>query len=272
MSYADEGTGSPVILVHGNPTWSFYWRTLLAALPAAGMRAIAPDHIGMGNSEKPSYGYDFTLAERVTDFGVFVDSLGIEGPVDLVVHDWGGAIGTAWAAENPHRVNRLVLLNTGTFPLPADKKLPLPLKAARWPVIGEFMVTRLNAFSLGAIFMATGHLVLPKEARRGLLAPYRDKSSRKAVHQFVKDIPLKPSDRAYPVLKQLQERLPLLADKPILICWGMKDFVFDAGILGQLEEAFPKAEVHRYPDAGHYVLEDAAAEVVPEIVRFLTAE
>jgi pimeloyl-ACP methyl ester carboxylesterase len=269
MSYEDEGTGAPVIMVHGNPTWSFYWRSLTKALPAHGFRALAPDHIGMGRSDKPQTGYAYTLASRVHDFGRFVDSLDLAEPISLIVHDWGGAIGLAWAVENPDRIDKLVLLNTAAFPLPA--KMKLALKAARWPVIGEFAVTRLNAFSLGAVVMATGKAVLPSEARRGLLAPYKDKASRKAVHAFVKDIPLRDSDPAYPVLKRLQDRLPLLAGKPMLICWGMKDFVFDTSILAILEEAFPKAEVRRYAKAGHYVLEDAAGEIVPEVVRFLKA-
>jgi pimeloyl-ACP methyl ester carboxylesterase len=271
MSYEDEGIGAPVIMVHGNPTWSFYWRTLIKALPEHGFRALAPDHIGMGRSDKPQTGYDYTLASRVQDFGRFVDSLDLDEPISLIVHDWGGAIALAWAAENPDRIDKLVLLNTAAFPLPTNKKLPLALKAARWPVIGELAVTRLNAFSLGALVLGTGRFVLPREARRGLLAPYKDRASRKAVHAFVKDIPLSEDDPAYPVLKRLQDRLPMLADKPMLICWGMKDFVFDAGILAILEEAFPKAEVHRFANAGHYVLEDAAGEIVPEVVRFLQA-
>lgn len=273
MSYEDEGTGRPVVMVHGNPTWSFYWRRLTAALPGAGFRAIAPDHIGMGNSARPTLAeYDHTLASRVADFGAFIDKICPTGSIDLVVHDWGGPIGLSWAVDNADRVERLVLLNTGAFPLPADKPIPLPLRAARWPVIGDFAVTRLNAFSLGALVMGTGKRILPREARQGMLAPYRGKASRVAVHAFVKDIPVTPSDPSYAVLKHTEDNLAKLADKPILICWGMKDFVFDTGILAKFTAAFPEAEVRRFPDAGHYVLEDAADAIVPEVVRFLSAD
>ena len=273
MSYEDEGTGRPVVMVHGNPTWSFYWRTLTEALPKAGFRAIAPDHIGMGNSARPSRTeYDHTLASRVADFGAFVDEVAPTGSIDLVVHDWGGPIALTWAVEHPDRVERIVLLNTGAFPLPSDKPIPLPLRAARWPVIGDFAVTRLNAFSLGALVMGSGRRILPREARQGLLAPYRSKASRVAVHAFVKDIPATPSDPSYAVLRHTEDSLAKLADKPMLICWGMKDFVFDEGILAKLETAFPEAEVHRYADAGHYVLEDVPERIVPEVVRFLRAD
>jgi cis-3-alkyl-4-acyloxetan-2-one decarboxylase len=107
MSYVDEGErdAPPVLLVHGNPTWSFYYRTLLRSLPARGRRVIAPDHIGMGLSDTPSLqDYPHTLARRVDDLAAFVDGLGLDQPVSLVVHDWGGPIGLAWAAEHPDRV------------------------------------------------------------------------------------------------------------------------------------------------------------------------
>lgn len=270
MAYVDEGDGPPVVLVHGNPTWSFYWRSLTEALPAAGLRAIAMDHIGMGHSARPpAASYSYTLSSRVDDFGAFVEQLLPTGTFDLVVHDWGGAIALSWAIDHPERVGRIVLLNTGAFPLPPGKGIPLPLRAARWPIIGSFAVTRLNAFCLGALVLGTGRAILPREARRGLLAPYRGRGSRVAVAAFVNDIPTGPGDPSYGVLQHTGDSLGKLADKPMLICWGMRDFVFDAAILAQFEAAFPQATVRRYPAAGHYVLEDAAASIVSEVVSFL---
>ena len=276
MSYVDvepeiDPSGPPVLLVHGNPTWSFYWRRLLTALPAAGRRAIAPDHIGMGLSDKPSAAdYPHTLRRRVEDLGAFVDSLGLDGPLTLVVHDWGGPIGLAWATEHPERVDRLVVLNSAAFPLPAGHAIPWTLRAARIPVLGDVLVRRCNAFSLGALVLGTGRRWLDAQARRGLLAPYDSPAHRVAVHAFVEDIPTGPDDRAYPVLARLEERLPLLAHVPTTILWGMKDPVFDADILAHLEERMPHAEVHRFPDAGHYVLEDAADAIVPIVLRDLS--
>ena len=227
----------------------------------------------MGNSAKPgTTEYPHTLQRRVSDFGAFLGQLVPEGIFDLVVHDWGGAIALSWAVEHPDRVGRIVLLNTGAFPLPSDKPIPLPLRAARWPVIGEFAVTRLNAFSLGALVLGTGKRIMPREARQGLLAPYRTRASRVAVHAFVKDIPATPADPSYAVLQHTGDNLAKLADKPILICWGMKDFVFDAGILARFTTVFPDAEVHEFPDAGHYVLEDEPEAIGREVVEFLRAD
>ena len=273
LAYVDEGSGPPVLLVHGNPTWSFYFRSLVAALPQAGLRAIAPDHIGMGRSAKPSTAdYPHTLSRRVADLGELIDRLGLTGPVSLVVHDWGGAIALAWAVEHVDQVDKLVLLNTGAFPLPAAKSLPWSLRAARLPIIGDLAVTRLNAFSLGALVMGSGRRRLPAEARAGLLAPYDTPAHRVAVSQFVKDIPLQPSDPAYAVLARTEARLPLLKDVPTLVCWGMKDPVFDAVVLDHLVGLLPQAQVHRFADAGHYVLEDAADRIVPLVTRFLGSD
>ena len=270
MAYVDEGSGRPVLLVHGNPTWSFYYRSLLAALPPLGLRAIAPDHIGIGRSDKPSSrDYPYTLRRRVADLGEFIDGLGLTGPLSLVVHDWGGAIALAWAVDHVDRIDKMLLLNTGAFPLPAGKALPWTLRTARLPVLGDFAVTRLNAFSLGALALGTARRVLPAEARAGLLAPYDTPAHRVAVSRFVQDIPLRPSDPAYSVLARTEERLPLLADVPTTVCWGMQDPVFDEVVLEHLLTLLPKADVHRYADAGHYVLEDAADRIVPLASAFL---
>ena len=270
MAYVDEGTGSPVLLVHGNPTWSFYYRSLMAALPPLGLRAIAADHIGMGRSDKPSAGdYPHTLSRRVSDLGAFIDGLGLTEPLSLVVHDWGGAIALAWAVNNVERIDKLVVLNTGAFPLPPDKTLPWTLRAARLPVLGDWAVTRLNAFSLGALALGSGRRWLPAEARAGLLAPYDCPQHRVAVSQFVQDIPLRPSDAAYPVLARVEQRLHLLRNTPTLVCWGMQDPVFDEVVLDHLLSFLPQADVHRFADAGHYVLEDAADRIVPLAARFL---
>ena len=271
MAYVDEGTGPPVLLVHGNPTWGFYFRSLLTALPAAGLRAVAPDHIGMGRSEKPGVkDYPHTLSRRVQDLDVFIESMGFEQPISIVAHDWGGAIALAWAVDHADLVDKLVLFNTGAFPLPADKAMPWSLTAARLPVVGEFAVRGLNAFSRGALVMGSGQRWLPAQARRGLTDPYDSPAHRVAVHRFVKDIPLKESDPAYPVLARTEERLSLLAGKPTAMFWGMKDPVFDAVVLDHLLELMPQATVHRYDDAGHYVLEDAADRIVPLVTAFLT--
>ncbi|MDP9396611.1 MAG: alpha/beta fold hydrolase [Actinomycetota bacterium] len=267
-AYVDEGSGPPVVLVHGNPTWSYHFRSLIAELPGAGFRALAPDHIGMGRSVKPpANAYPHTLTRRVEDFGRFLDTVVPDEPVTLVVHDWGGAIALAWAVDHPDRVGRLVLLNTGAFPLPEGMRLPLPLRLARTR-LGGLGVRYANALARGAVLLGSRRW-LPASVRRGYLAPYDRPAHRVGVLRFVQDIPLSPRDPAYATLARTGERLGVLAGKPVLVCWGMRDFVFDARILARWEQIYPHAEVHRFEDAGHFVLEDAGEQIAPLVLDFL---
>ena len=126
--YLDEGEGPLVVMVHGNPSWSFYYRNLVLALRDR-FRCIVPDHIGCGFSDKPGdERYDYTLAQRVADLERLLEHVGGSEKVTLVLHDWGGMIGMAWAARHPERIARLVILNTAAFHLPAEKKFPPALR------------------------------------------------------------------------------------------------------------------------------------------------
>jgi haloalkane dehalogenase len=266
--YVDEGTGHPVVMVHGNPSWSYMYRKLVAALSGE-HRTIAPDHIGMGRSDAPPRSrYPYDLARRVEDFTRFMDSLDLGEPVTLVVHDWGGMIGLAWAVEHPERVARLVLLNTAAFPLPAHKRLPVSLQLARTPFVGELLVRGANAFAIGATLLGVRRGRMPKAVRQGYLAPYSSWGRRVGINQFLQDIPVEPSHPSYPVVEATGERLDRLGSIPTLICWGTKDPVFDLDYLVEWERRLPHAEVHRV-DAGHFVLEDAPDVVVPLIEGFL---
>lgn len=266
--YVDEGAGHPVVMVHGNPSWSFMYRKLVLAL-REGHRTIAPDHIGMGRSDAPSRSqYPYDLARRVEDFTRFMAALDLGEPVTLVVHDWGGMIGLSWAVEHPDRVARLVLLNTAAFPLPAHKRLPLSLQLARAPFLGELLVRGGNAFAIGATVFGVRRGRMSKTVRQGYLAPYTSWRRRLAINQFLQDIPVEPSHPSYPVVAATGERLGRLASIPTLICWGTKDPVFDLDYLAEWERRLPGAEVHRI-DGGHFVLEDAPDVVVPLIEGFL---
>ena len=266
--YVDEGEGHPIVMVHGNPTWSFYYRDLIQQL-RPGYRCIAPDHVGCGRSDKPSLDrYPYTLERRVEDLGRLIDSLGLER-LTLVVHDWGGMIGTAWAVQNPERVAGMVVLNTAAFHLPGGKTFPPAIALARAPGLGPFLVRAFGAFSRGANRFCVTRRPLPPEVAAGYMAPYDSWRNRVAVYKFVEDIPLKPSDRSYQLVSQTAAGLDQLADVPMLIGWGMRDFVFDHHFLSEWERRFPDAEVHRFEDAGHYILEDAGAEIGALVERFL---
>ena len=270
MHFVDEGPvdRQPVVMVHGNPTWSFYYRELIRGLEDR-HRCMAPDHVGMGLSDRPAdRDYAYTLATRVADFGHWLDSVEPERPVDLVVHDWGGAIALSWAVNHPERVRRLVILNTWAFTIPDDADLPRSLAFARTP-LGAFLIKGFNAFSGIAVRVATEKKLDPAVAH-GLTAPYRGAPSRRlATLRFVQDIPLKESDPAWPVLADTEARLQRLADKPMLFGWGGKDFVFNDEVLDKWREFFPDARIDYIDGAGHFVLEDAHERLVPEIREFL---
>ncbi len=269
MHYVDEGAGEVLLMLHGNPTWSFYFRGLIKGLSDS-RRAIAIDHIGCGLSEKPGAGgYGFRLSDRVSDLTAFIEHIGIPGRITLVLHDWGGAIGAAWAVRHPDRIARLVILNTAAFAKPPGKALPLGLRVARNAAgVAVPAILGLNLFARAAAWTATAKRLDPR-VRAGLLAPYSSRRNRLATLKFVQDIPLGPRDPSYALIRQTDENLGRLAGKPMLVCWGARDFVFDDDYLAEWRRRFPTAEVHRFPAAGHYVLEDETAEILALTADFL---
>lgn len=269
--YLDEGQGDTVVMLHGNPSWSFYYRNLVMALKDQ-HRCIVPDHIGMGLSDKPGDDrYTYTLQSRVDDLDALLEHLGLRENITLVVHDWGGMIGFAYASRYPERIKRLVVLNTSAFLLPETKPFPLPLWMARDTALGAWLVRGVNAFSGAASFVGCTENPMPAELRAAYVAPYDSWENRIATLRFVQDIPLRPGDRAYDLVKSVQDGLERFKEVPMLICWGMKDFVFDHHFLTEWERRFPNAEVHRFENAGHYVLEDQREPVIRLIQEFLKA-
>lgn len=267
--YLDEGDGDPIVMVHGNPTWSFYFRDLVREL-RPDYRVVAPDHIGCGMSDKPSdANYNYTLSRRVDDLERLLESLDLTRNVTLVLHDWGGMIGMTLATRHPDWISRLVILNTAAFLLPASKPMPWRLSICRAPVLGGLLVRGLSGFSRAAVRMCTVK-PLPPAVRDAYLSPYDSWEHRIAVHRFVQDIPLAPGDRAYETVTQAESKLEQLRDRPMLICWGDQDFVFDHHFLAEWQRRFPEAEVHQFPDAGHFVLEDAGDKVRQLVRDFLT--
>jgi haloalkane dehalogenase len=268
MHYLDEGRGEAVLCVHGNPTWSFYYRRLALALRGC-HRVVVPDHIGCGLSDKPTdERYPYTLARRVDDLEALIDHLGL-ADLTLVVHDWGGPIGFGWAVRHPERVRRLVMFNTGAFHMPAGKRMPWQLSLVRDTPLGPLLVRGLNAFARGAARTACTRVRMPRALRDAYCAPYDSWAARRAVLRFVQDIPLEPGDPAYDELSRVEAGLGSLANRPALILWGGCDFVFDRHFLAVWRRLLPAAEVHEFPDCGHYVLEDAAEEIIPLVERFL---
>ena len=269
MHYVDEGPkdAPPVVMLHGNPTWSFYYRDLVKAL-RSDFRCIVPDHIGCGLSDKPGdEAYDYTLEQRVSDVGALLDHLGVVENVTLVVHDWGGMIGSLYAVRHPERIARLVVLNTSAFHLPPSKRFPWPLWLARTP-LGALLVRGANGFSATATRVCTVK-PLSREIRHAYVAPYDSWRNRIATLRFVQDIPLRKKDASYAAVSEAEANIGRFANTPVLICWGMRDWVFDRHFLALWEKALPNATVHRFEDAGHYVLEDAGDRIIPLVRAFL---
>ncbi|HTA64616.1 MAG TPA: alpha/beta fold hydrolase [Xanthomonadaceae bacterium] len=277
MSYLDEGPrdGEVVVMLHGNPSWSYYWRHLVLGLgePAVGKayRCIVPDHVGMGMSDKPGDDrYAYTLQSRIDDLDALLAHLDVGDDITLAVHDWGGMIGFGWALKNAARVKRLVILNTAAFPLPAAKPMPWQLRLGRDSMLGAGLIRGFNAFAAGAARQGV-ETAIPGGVRRAYLAPYDSWANRIATLRFVQDIPLAESDRAWSLVAEAGRRLSGFADRPAFIGWGLRDFVFDWHFLDGFTQALPNAQVHAFEDAGHYVLEDKRAVLVPAIRAFLEA-
>lgn len=289
MSYLDEGphdgegaVPEAIVMLHGNPSWSYYWRHLVTGLRDR-YRCIVPDHVGMGLSDKPDDGggirppaagtahpprYDYTLASRIDDLDALLRHLRIDGPVTLAVHDWGGMIGFGWALRNPQRVRRLVITNTAAFPLPAAKRMPWQLSLGRDSRLGGRLIRRFNLFARGAARLGVSR-PMSRDVRDAYTRVYDGWDNAIATLRFMQDIPLREGDRAWALVEQAGRRLPEFADRPAFIAWGLRDLVFDRHFLAGFRDALPRAEVHAFEDASHYVLEDKHERLVPAIRAFL---
>jgi haloalkane dehalogenase len=264
MHYLDEGSGEPIVMLHGNPTWSFFFRNLVGELKPYG-RCLVPDHIGCGLSDKPQ-NYPYRLKTPIENTIGWLEHLKIER-FHLIVHDWGGAIGMGVAVRWPARVKTLTILNSAAFLCPS---IPWPIAVCRLPIVGPFLTQYLNLFARCATSM-TVQTSLPKNIRKGYLFPYRRVRDRVAIRAFVKDIPMESSHPSYEVLEKIEKNLWILANKPVLLAWGAQDFCFHDGIFRRWREIFPGAQCVRFPQAGHYLLDDAHGEIEPVIRRFIVS-
>ena len=267
--FLDEGRGDPIVMIHGNPTWSFYYRKLVKELSPQ-FRAIAVDHIGCGLSDNPDIKrYDYKLKSRVDDIEILLDYLEPKKKITMVLHDWGGMIGMAYALRHTNRIGRIIIMNTAAFFPPGGKNPPLRLQLIRnTGTFATVAVCGFNLFARGALLMAS-YKRLSKDVKSGLTAPYNCWKNRIATLKFVQDIPVNKKDPSYGLVKYVDENLHRLARIPMLICWGKHDFVFDMSYLAEWRRRFPNAEVHLFSDAGHYVLEDASDRIIIAIKNFL---
>ena len=257
IHYVDEGSGEPVLLLHGNPTWSFLYRKIIAGL-RDDFRCVALDYPGYGMSDAAP-GYGFTPAEHSAVVERFVDKLGLTG-LTLMVQDWGGPIGLGLAGRRPELVRRLIIGNTFAWPL-TDLRVRAFSGALGGPP-GRLLTRWFNLAP--RVFFARGFAQpVPAEVMELYLAPWRDPARRApaaiAPRQLV---------AAAPYLAEVEARLPKIADRPALIAWGLKDFAFRDAARRRFEEAFPRHRTVALADASHFVQEDAGDRIASEFKAF----
>jgi haloalkane dehalogenase len=269
LHFLDEGQGEPVVMLHGNPTWSFHFRALVLALRDR-FRVVVPDHMGMGLSDKPGDAqYRYCLQSRADDLTALLDHLGLDRGVTLIMHDWGAMIGMAWAVRFPERAANLVVLNAAAFHVPADAHVPAALHLVRNRALGALALRSSDFFVRTAARTCCTRRPMPAEVLDAYLAPYANWADRIALVRFPQDVPLVPSDPSYSLVSTIETGLAQFRQTPALICWGERDVVFPPRVLDIWRGHWPHAEVHRFPDCGHWLLEDAPDEIAACVRAFL---
>lgn len=249
----DQARGT-IVCVHGNPTWSYMWRHFLGELGSE-WRVIALDQLGMGfSSRSPAMR---SLATRIDDLDALLSAAHVEGPVTLIAHDWGGPVALGWATKHSDRVERLVLFNTGTQ-IPTTG-VPGLITVSRTAVLRRMICTQTKAFITGALVTTGG---ISRQIRRAYYSPYRTPTRRRAIAQFVEDIPTDDAHQSAQELRDLAEKSHDL-DVPTLLVWGVRDFVFHTGVLADMQQTFPHADTITL-DTGHLSPEHPDA---PQLIR-----
>ncbi|PSQ76789.1 MAG: alpha/beta hydrolase [Bacteroidetes bacterium QH_8_67_23] len=264
MHYVDEGRGAPVVFLHGNPTWSFLWRHLIGRLSRNGFRCIAPDYLGFGLSEKPPLtGFSYQPSAHAACVERLIEGLGLTGEVTLVMHDWGGPIGAAFATRHPERVRRLVIFNTWMWP---RRDLGFRLfSRALGSAAGRLAITQGNVFARAVMPLVVGRRArFSAAAHRHYRAPAATPPERLGHWVFSKALTGEAD-----WLRRLWRQRGALADLPALLMWGMRDPAFRRQELARWQEVLSQARAYRLPTVGHYVPEEAGPMLAQPVEAFL---
>lgn len=261
LHYVDEGQGQPMLMLHGNPTWSFYYRNLIKTFSPK-FRTVVPDHMGCGLSDKPQ-DYPYNLESHIQNAYKLIRFLDLK-KIILVVHDWGGAIGFGLVTRYPELFDRIVILNTAAF---TSEHIPARINLLKQGSFGEFLTRKLNLFAWPATFMTTTKR-LPRKIKQGYLLPYDSYENRVAVARFVQDIPMDEKHPTFETLLEIESKLSSLRH-PKLILWGGRDFCFNHHFFEKWVSIYPESNAFWYAKAGHYILEDALDEVSTKILDFV---
>lgn len=272
MHFVDVGPrdGRPVVLVHGNPSWGYLYRSFIPPLVAAGHRVIVPDHLGFGRSDKPTSAATSGIQQQARRLDALLESLDLR-EVTIVPHDWGGPASLYWATRHPARVRSLAILNTFAHRPLGRVPLAPPLRLFRTRGIGELFVKGLHAIVRGFLFRAGVRRPggLTGTVRAAYLAPHPSWSTRTAILALARDFPADPEGPVADFLDRIHDGLAALASRPVFIAWAEKDVVFTRTALDRWLKDFPHAALLRLPEAGHFLQEDAHERVVPALVDFL---
>ncbi len=267
MHYVDEGAGDPIVLLHGNPTWSFLYRKFIRPL-SVHHRVLAIDHLGFGKSDKP-FRERYNLTNRVDQLEhALIDKLDLKN-VTLVIHDWGGPIGLGVVTKHRERFRNVVVLNSWCHRLPQGTPLLPVVEQFRAPGVGEALVQGLNVFVEGLLPAGIYRKEnITEELLDAYRAPFPDFNSRCHVLEFPRDLPVGEQHPSYGAIGEIEDQLSSL-DVGTLILWGKRDPVFSGGGLARWRESFPHGEFHVLDRAGHFVQEDSASEILEKMQTFL---
>jgi haloalkane dehalogenase len=257
IHYVDEGTGPVLLFLHGNPSWSFLYRHLIAAL-RDDFRVIAPDYPGMGLSSAAE-GFGFDADEHAAAMAEFFDRLDLHD-VTLMVQDWGGPIGFSLAERYPDRFAGFIIGNTWAWPLERTGHKLFSTVMGGWP--GQFAAWCCNG--VVRFFFAKGVEKTLSDAEMAMyLAPFAERASRRPTHVF----PAQLWD-ADVFLAEVYRKLPQLGDKPALLVWGMEDFAFREPERSRFEQIFRQHETVLLEHAGHFIQEDAPEQIAAAVRRW----
>jgi haloalkane dehalogenase len=274
LHYVDEGEGEgkpAVVLLHGNPTWSFLYREIIPRI-AHRCRAVAPDYMGMGLSDKPLDERWYTLENHTRVITEFIEKLDLKDII-LVVQDWGGPIGLGYALEHPDNVAGTLIMNTWAWPEPSDFHASiLPWKMLHAPVIGAYFFLRLNVLVERGLYLSTGNKDRMKKGPviEGYRLPFSSSGSRIAMLAFPRNIPLKPGDLNWDRMAELKRGLRKLPF-PCRLLWGKQDIVFPPENAHRFHELIPNCAPPRMiPHGRHFIQEDAPGEIAEEILMLVS--
>jgi len=267
LHYVEEGEGQPVLMLHGNPTWSYLYRRFIPPVAGAGFRAIAVDHMGFGRSDRPPGHERYTLRSHVENLLGFVRALDLRD-ITLVMQDWGGPIGFGVAVAEPKRIARLVIMNTGVGVFPSGTPMPFhePFKQRG---LGEMLALGSNLF-VEAMFGGMKPESATPLVARAYRAPFPDYYSRVPILAFARDVPIGHEHPTAPYIAEIAAAVPGL-ERPTLLVWGMRDRVFPPMLLEFWRGVYPHAEVLELPEARHYLQEDEPEAIVERLLRFLSS-